>query len=98
MDRTKLSFILLAVFAVLGAGAAFLYRSSLVNTNTAYTPPEASPTSAIPTKKIHLDEAASVDLGTEVYAKSNNPVVGQLPDTATPLPNPAADAYKNPFE
>ena len=97
MDKTKLSFILLSVFAVLGAVAAFIYRSSFV-INTAYAPPEASHTTATPTKKVHLDQSASLDLGTELYQKSNNPVADKLPDSVTPIPNPAADAYKNPFE
>ena len=98
MDRTKLLFILLAVFVVFGALAAFLYGSSLFSAGTAYTPPVASPTNATPTQKTHLDQAASVDLGTEIYQKSNNPVADKLPDSVAPVPNPAADAYKNPFE
>lgn len=37
-------------------------------------------------------EAASTDLGSEIYGEVNNPIQGELPD------NPLEGVYKNPFE
>src|SRR3989344_271429 len=38
------------------------------------------------------------DLGTTLYEKAQNPIEGQLPETAAPIANPLDNAYKNPFE
>jgi len=38
------------------------------------------------------------DLGATLYEKAQNPIEGQLPETAAPIANPLDNAYKNPFE
>ena len=38
------------------------------------------------------------DLGTTLYAQSQNPIQNQLPDNTAPIANPLDNAYKNPFE
>ena len=58
-----------------------------------YAAPKAAPganTAATP--------AAAGGLGSDVYEKSVNPIGDKIPQTATPVPNPIENVYKNPFE
>lgn len=41
--------------------------------------------------------AQTADLGSTIYNQANNPVSGNIPQSAATVPNPIEGMYKNPF-
>ena len=83
--------IVLAV-VVLGAAVAFYFKSR------DWYAQLGNPSVPVVIQKKPVQKPAVAGLGSELYAKSQNPVAGKLPDTAPAVPNPIQNVYKNPFE
>ena len=80
--------LIIGLVVVIAAGAVFLVR--YFKSQPAAEAPQEENTAA--------NAPQGNDLGTELYAKSNNPIAEKLPETAAPVANPIEGMYKNPFE
>lgn len=79
--------VIMAVIAVILGLAIYFYISG----NETKVP-------EIPVVNNSNPAAKPAGLGASLYAKSQNPIQGALPQTTAPVPNPLGNAYKNPFK
>lgn len=84
---SKILTIVMVVVALIIAATIYFYLIANENKNPAQ--PLTSKSNA-PVK--------SSGLGATLYEKTQNPIQGALPKTATPVVNPLNSVYKNPFQ